>query len=83
MNNIEDSLEIFTKNGAKKALKLSVSAPFHCPLMKPAKIVMEQTLNSTELYKPIVPVLSNVSVESESSTDGNKNNLINQVTRNG
>ena len=80
-NYIEDSLEIFTKNGAKKALKLSVSAPFHCPLMKPAKIVMEKTLDSTELYKPIVPVLSNVSVESESSTEGIKNNLINQVTK--
>ena len=79
-NYIEDSLEIFTKNGAKKALKLSVSAPFHCPLMEPAKLVMEQALNSTELYKPIVPVLSNVSVESESSTEGIKNNLINQVT---
>lgn len=79
-NNIEDSLEIFTKNGAKKALKLSVSAPFHCPLMEPAKMVMKQTLDSTELYKPIVPVLSNVSVESESSIEGIKNNLINQVT---
>ena len=79
--NIEDSLEIFTKNGAKKALKLSVSAPFHCPLMEPAKLVMEQALNSTELYKPIVPVLSNVSVESESSTEEIKNNLINQVTK--
>ena len=42
-NNIEESLEIFTKNGAKKALKLSVSAPFHCPLMEPAKLVMEQS----------------------------------------
>ena len=80
-NNIEDSLEIFTKNGAKKALKLSVSAPFHCPLMEPAKMVMKQTLDSTELYKPIVPVLSNVSVESESSIEGIKNNLINQVTK--
>ena len=40
---------------------------------------MKQTLDSTELYKPIVPVLSNVSVESESSTEGIKNNLINQV----
>tara|TARA_B110000444_G_C18786733_1_gene570307 strand:- start:141 stop:1082 length:942 start_codon:yes stop_codon:yes gene_type:complete len=79
-NYIEDSLEIFTKNGAKKALKLSVSAPFHCPLMKPAKIVMKQTLDSTELYKPIVPVLSNVSVESESSTEEIKSNLINQIT---
>ena len=79
-NYIEDSLEIFTKNGAKKALKLSVSAPFHCPLMEPAKLVMEQALNSTELYKPIVPVLSNVSVESESSTEEIKSNLINQIT---
>ena len=79
-NYIEDSLEIFTKNGAKKALKLSVSAPFHCPLMEPARIVMEQTLASTELYKPIVSVLSNVSVESENSIEGIKNNLINQVT---
>ena len=79
-NYIEDSLEIFTKNGAKKALKLSVSAPFHCPLMKPAKIVMEKTLDSTELHKPIIPVLSNVSVESESSTEEIKSNLINQIT---
>ena len=79
-NNIEDSLEIFLKNGAKKALQLSVSAPFHCPLMSPAKEIMSETIKNINLLDPVIPVLSNVKVNSEGSIDGIKDNLINQVT---
>ena len=79
-NNIEESLDIFLKNGAKKALQLSVSAPFHCPLMNPAKEIMSEAIKSVDLLKPVVPVLSNVKVNSEESIDGIKDNLINQVT---
>ena len=77
---IENSLDIFLKNGAKKAIQLSVSAPFHCPLMQPAKEIMCETLKSVNLLEPIVPVLSNVTVESNNATSKIKDNLINQVT---
>lgn len=79
-NNIKESLEVFLENGAKKALQLSVSAPFHCPLMKPAKEIMLETIKNVNLMEPLIPVLSNVKVNSEKSVDGIKHNLINQVT---
>ena len=66
-NDIEESLEIFLENGAKKALQLSVSAPFHCPLMKPAKEIMLETIKNVNLMEPLIPVLSNVKVNSEKS----------------
>ena len=77
---IENSLDIFLKNGAKKAIQLSVSAPFHCPLMQPAKEIMGETLKNVNLLEPIVPVVSNVTVESNNVTSKIKDNLINQVT---
>ena len=79
-NNIKESLEVFLENGAKKALRLSVSAPFHCPLMKPAKEIMFETIKNVNLVEPLIPVLSNVKVNSEKSVDLIKHNLINQVT---
>ncbi len=79
-SDVEESLEIFLKNGAKKALKISVSAPFHCPLMNHAKDVIKETLDGITLKVPLVPVLSNVTVQSTSSVNEIKDNLVNQVT---
>jgi len=77
---IESSLEIFKENGARKAIQLSVSAPFHCPLMRPAQEIMEKSLSSITLKTPNVPVISNVTVDFSSDEDQIKNNLVNQVT---
>ena len=55
---IENSLDIFKENGARKAMKLSVSAPFHCPLMEPAQKIMKKSLTSvsyTHLTLPTTP----------------------------
>lgn len=78
---IESSLEIFKENGARKAMKLSVSAPFHCPLMRPAQKIMEKSLSSIKLNTPNVPVISNVTVDFSNDEDQIKNNLVNQVTK--
>ncbi|GIR16312.1 MAG: hypothetical protein CM15mP29_3000 [Alphaproteobacteria bacterium] len=47
--NIENSLHIFKENGARKAMQLAVSAPFHCPLMRPAQEIMEKSLSSIKV----------------------------------
>jgi len=77
---IESSLEIFRENGARKVMQLAVSAPFHCPLMRPAQEIMEKSLSSIKLETPSVPVISNVTVDFSSSESQIKNNLVNQVT---
>ena len=48
--------------------------------MKPAKEIMLETIKNVNLMEPLIPVLSNVKVNSEKSVDGIKHNLINQVT---
>ena len=78
--NIENSLHIFKENGARKAMQLAVSAPFHCPLMRPAQEIMEKSLSSIKVQKPDVPVISNVTVDISEDEYQIKNNLVNQVT---
>ena len=78
--NIENSLHIFKVNGARKAMQLAVSAPFHCPLMRPAQEIMEKSLSSIKVQKPDVPVISNVTVDISEDENQIKNNLVNQVT---
>lgn len=78
--NIENSLHIFKEHGARKAMQLAVSAPFHCPLMRPAQEIMEKSLSSIKVQKPDVPVISNVTVDISEDENQIKNNLVNQVT---
>ena len=78
--NIENSLHIFKENGARKAMQLAVSAPFHCPLMRPAQEIMQKSLSSIKVQKPDVPVISNVTVDISEDENQIKNNLVNQVT---
>ena len=78
--NIENSLHIFKENGARKAMQLAVSAPFHCPLMRPAQEIMQKSLSSIKVQKPDVPVVSNVTVDISEDESQIKNNLVNQVT---
>jgi [acyl-carrier-protein] S-malonyltransferase len=53
---VERALEIAKAKGAKRALLLPVSAPFHSPLMEPAAHAMEQALGDTRIQPPVVPL---------------------------
>ncbi len=57
---VERAVELAKGAGAKRALMLPVSAPFHCALMTPAAAEMARALDSVEILAPKVPVVSNV-----------------------
>lgn len=66
--------------GAKRAVKLQVSAPFHCSLMKPAAARLAQALADVELAPPRVPVVCNVTAAATTDPAELKRLLIEQVT---
>jgi [acyl-carrier-protein] S-malonyltransferase len=57
---VERAVEIAKGKGAKRAMLLPVSAPFHCALMAPAAEVMAEALSKVHVMAPVVPVVSNV-----------------------
>jgi [acyl-carrier-protein] S-malonyltransferase len=57
---VERAVEIAKTKGAKRAMLLPVSAPFHCALMKPAADVMAEALAKVSVKPPVVPVVANV-----------------------
>lgn len=57
---VERAVEIAKGKGAKRAMLLPVSAPFHCALMAPAADVMAEALSKVAVKAPVVPVVSNV-----------------------
>jgi [acyl-carrier-protein] S-malonyltransferase len=57
---VERAVEIAKTKGAKRAMLLPVSAPFHCALMQPAADVMAQALAKVSVKRPFVPVVANV-----------------------
>jgi [acyl-carrier-protein] S-malonyltransferase len=66
--------------GAKRAIKLAVSAPFHCSMMKPAQDQLAAALAGVELAAPSVPVVANVTAEPTQEPARIKALLIEQVT---
>ncbi len=77
---VERALEIAKEKGAKRALLLPVSAPFHCSLMAPAADVMAEALEKTEISAPEVPLVANVTAESVVDPDTIRRQLVAQVT---
>lgn len=77
---VERALEIAMARGAKRAILLPVSAPFHCVLMQPAAHVMAEALAAVVIQKPIVPVVVNVRAEAVTEPDRIHDLLIAQVT---
>jgi [acyl-carrier-protein] S-malonyltransferase len=69
------------ESGVRKIIKLSVSAPFHCSLMKSAADTMEKAFQDVNILEPKFPIISNVSAIPETSPQIIKNNLILQVTK--
>lgn len=66
--------------GAKRALVLPVSAPFHSVLLKPAGQRLEQELEKVRIESPVIPVVSNVHASVESRPEGIRENLVLQVS---
>jgi len=77
---IDRAIEMAKDMGAKRAIPLPVSAPFHCPLMQPAAEAMSDALSYVVLKPPAVPVFANVTGQPESDADTIRNQLVEQVT---
>jgi len=77
---VERAVEIAKAKGAKRAILLPVSAPFHCALMAPAAKVMEEALRAVEMKAPVVPLVANVVAGPISDPDEIRRRLIEQVT---
>ena len=63
---VDQACEVLKAQGAKRALLLAVSAPFHSSLMKPAAVRLRERLASTALVAPAIPVVNNIDVKVES-----------------
>ncbi len=77
---IDRAVAIAKDHGAKRAVLLPVSAPFHCPMMQPAADAMEQALAQTAIRAPLVPVYANVTAAPVSDPDTIRTLLVEQVT---
>ncbi len=77
---VERAVALATDRGARKAVVLAVSAPFHCELMAPATLAMKPALEETNFNTPIVPIVANVTAKEESDTQIIKDLLIKQIT---
>jgi [acyl-carrier-protein] S-malonyltransferase len=77
---VERALEIAREKGARRALLLPVSAPFHSPLMEPAARAMEQALADSEIARPAVPLYANVTAAPVDEPGEIRRLLVEQVT---
>ncbi|MCG7347678.1 ACP S-malonyltransferase [Sphingomonas sp. ACRSK] len=77
---IERAVALAKEMGAKRALLLPVSAPFHCPLMQPAAEAMENALLDADLRAPLVPVYANVDAVAIADPGAIRVALVQQVT---
>lgn len=77
---IDRAIAIAKDKGAKRALPLPVSAPFHCPLMQPAADAMAAALADAALVVPAVPVYANVTAAPARDPDEIRTLLVDQVT---
>ncbi len=78
---VERAVELAKARGAKRAVMLSVSAPFHCRLMQPAAEVMQGALADTKVSAPTLPLVANVTASPLSDPDAIRQRLIEQVTQ--
>ena len=77
---VERAVELAKEKGAKRALLLPVSAPFHCSLMAPAAEVMAHALSEVEISAPAVPLVANVVAEAVTDPAQIRALLVDQVT---
>ncbi|MFL6761241.1 MAG: ACP S-malonyltransferase [Sphingomicrobium sp.] len=77
---IDRAIAIARDMGAKRAVSLPVSAPFHCPLMQPAAEAMRDALSYVVLHEPAAPIFANVTARPETDPDTIRHQLVDQVT---
>jgi len=77
---VERAAELAKAKGAKRAVMLAVSAPFHCSLMQPAQDRLAQDLRNLHFATPTVPVTTNVDAKLVKDADAARDALIRQVT---
>jgi [acyl-carrier-protein] S-malonyltransferase len=77
---VERAMEIAKSRGARRAMMLPVSAPFHCALMQPAAEVMAQALAQSAIDSPAVPIVANVSARPVRQPSDIRRLLVSQVT---
>jgi [acyl-carrier-protein] S-malonyltransferase len=77
---VERAIALAKARGAKRAVLLPVSAPFHCALMRPAAEAMRAALAQVEILRPDVPVVANVRAEAVTDPAEIRRLLVEQVT---
>ena len=76
---VDKACEILKANGAKRALPLAVSAPFHSTLMKPAAEKLREKLAGVEFSAPRIPVINNIDVATEADPEAIRSALYRQA----
>jgi [acyl-carrier-protein] S-malonyltransferase len=77
---VEKAAALCKERGARRAVMLPVSAPFHCALMQPAQEEVARVLTGLKIKDPQIPVAANVSGTIVTTADGAREALVNQVT---
>jgi [acyl-carrier-protein] S-malonyltransferase len=77
---VERAVALAQTKGAKRAVMLAVSAPFHCALMQPAADAMREALAGVTVNAPVVPVVANVEAAPVTDPDAIRDALVRQVT---
>src|SRR5690348_360979 len=77
---VERAVKLAQERGAKRAILLQVSAPFHCSLMKPAQERLAVDLQKLEFAAPKIPVVSNVYAKPVEDAESSREALVRQVT---
>jgi [acyl-carrier-protein] S-malonyltransferase len=77
---IDRAVQVAKDMGAKRAIPLPVSAPFHCSLMQPAAEAMADALSYVVVQAPAVPLFANVTAQPATDPDTIRNQLVEQVT---
>jgi [acyl-carrier-protein] S-malonyltransferase len=77
---VDRAIKLATERGAKKAVSLPVSAPFHCSLMQPAQDRLARDLGALRFQNPSCPVVCNVDAAVVTSAEASREALVRQVT---
>ncbi|MEM7197297.1 MAG: hypothetical protein AAF352_02880 [Pseudomonadota bacterium] len=79
IGSIDAAIALAKTNGARMAVKLPVSAPFHCALMEPARDIMSEALQKTQGRDPRFALYSNIATTKEQDWPTNQKSLIAQI----